>query len=968
MIGNSISHYKILEKLGEGGMGVVYKAEDIKLERIVALKFLPPSFSFDDQAKTRFTHEARAASALDHSNICNVHEIGETEDGQLFISMALYEGETLKAKISKGPLSVDESITIFLQICEGLSKAHQNNIIHRDIKPANIFITNDGVVKILDFGLAKVSGQTQLTLMGSTIGTVAYMSPEQSRGQDVDHRTDIWSLGVVLYEMLTGQLPFKGDYEHAVIYSLMNEEPIPVKKVNPAVPTELEQIVNKALRKNPESRYSSAAKMLKDLKDYQDSLRAAEMRTFNLRTFLLHFSKPKGAVPLVVGLLVIVLASVWFSNRQSKILWARQELLPEIERLAEDIPWTGEGPSAWEAFQLATQAQRYIPDDPVLNRLWPRISRYVKIHSKPTNARVYAKPYVDPKSEWRYFGQTPLDSLRFPRGFSRIKLELEGFQTVQDLFWALSLGQSYKLSASDSIPREMVLVQGETRSLSFPGLDHLEAEHVNDFWMDRNEVTNKAYKHFVDSRGYENKAYWKYPLIHDGRELNWKEAMALFQDKTGRPGPATWEAGDYREGEDDYPVTGVSWYEAAAYAEFVGKSLPSVFHWNLAAFTRASGVVIPFSNFSNNGLAPVGSYQGMTRYGTFNMAGNAREWTFNQGNYRGHRFILGGGWNDPTYTFNDIYTQQAFDRSPTNGFRCIKYLEANENQVTLTRTIKLPFLDFKNEKPVSDEMFKILLRQFEYDKTPLNSRIELIDESARDWTKEKITFDAAYGNERVIAYLFLPKRGKPPYQTVVYFPGDAGFGIRSSDRIRPPSHLLKSGRAFLYPIYKSTYERGDELPSSMPNESNIYKEHMINWAKDLRRSVDYLETRDDVDADKLAYYGRSWGARIAPIMLVVENRFKVSILEVAGLRFQRAQPEADPFNFLSRTTLPVLMLNGRYDFYFPFETSQKPFFELLGTTKQDKKWLVYEGSHIVPNIELVKETLAWLDRYLGPVK
>ena len=272
MIGQNISHYKILEKLGEGGMGVVYKAEDTKLKRTVALKFLPPSFSLDDDAKQRFIHEAQAASALEHNNICNIHEIDETDERQMFISMAYYEGESLKQKIEKGPLKIIEVINITIQIAEGLTKAHEKNIIHRDIKPANIFITNDGVVKILDFGLAKVSGQTKLTQVGSTVGTVAYMSPEQTRGEKVDHRTDIWSLGIVLYEMLTGQAPFKGDYEQAVTYSIVNEEPQPPTALRTGVPMEIERIVNKALAKSPEERYQHIDETLVDWKKLKQEL------------------------------------------------------------------------------------------------------------------------------------------------------------------------------------------------------------------------------------------------------------------------------------------------------------------------------------------------------------------------------------------------------------------------------------------------------------------------------------------------------------------------------------------------------------------------------------------------------------------------------------------------------------------------------------------------------------------------
>ncbi|MHC5077130.1 MAG: serine/threonine protein kinase, partial [Planctomycetota bacterium] len=202
MIGKTISHYRIIEKLGTGGMGEVYKAEDTKLNRTVALKFLPPDLTRDEETKKRFIHEAQAASVLEHHNICNIHEIDQTGEGQLFVVMACYEGETLKEKIEREPLKIDKAIDIAIQISQGLTKAHEKGIIHRDIKPSNIFITTDGIVKIIDFGLAKLAGRTVLTKEGSTLGTVNYMSPEQTRGEEVDRRTDIWSLGVVLYEMI----------------------------------------------------------------------------------------------------------------------------------------------------------------------------------------------------------------------------------------------------------------------------------------------------------------------------------------------------------------------------------------------------------------------------------------------------------------------------------------------------------------------------------------------------------------------------------------------------------------------------------------------------------------------------------------------------------------------------------------------------------------------------------------------
>ena len=265
MVGKIISHYKILEKLGEGGMGVVYKAEDTKLKRIVALKFLPPELTRDPEAKQRFIHEAQAASALEHTNICNIHEIDDTEDGQTFIVMACYEGEILKDKIQHNPLKIEEVIDISLQIARGLDNAHKKGIVHRDIKSGNIIVTEDSVVKIVDFGLAKLAGRSKITKEGATPGTTAYMSPEQAEGQKVDHRSDIWSLGVVMYEMITGLVPFQGEYEQSVLYSIINEAPKPVTGLRTGVPIELEKIVHKCLEKDRSLRYQHADDLMADL-------------------------------------------------------------------------------------------------------------------------------------------------------------------------------------------------------------------------------------------------------------------------------------------------------------------------------------------------------------------------------------------------------------------------------------------------------------------------------------------------------------------------------------------------------------------------------------------------------------------------------------------------------------------------------------------------------------------------------
>jgi serine/threonine protein kinase/tetratricopeptide (TPR) repeat protein len=265
MIGKTLSHYKVLEKIGEGGMGVVYKAEDTKLRRTVALKFLPPSAITGKDDRERFTQEAQAAAALDHANICTIYAIDEAE-GRTFISMAYIEGVTLRQRIESGPLKLKEVLDIAIQSAEGLHVAHERKIVHRDIKPANIMLTERGQVKIMDFGLAKLAGGTLVTKQGTTLGTVAYMAPEQVGGDPADHRADIWSLGVVMYEMLTGLRPFRGDYDQAVIYSIINAEPEPVTALRSGVPIEFERIVTKALAKHAKHRYQNIDDVLVDLR------------------------------------------------------------------------------------------------------------------------------------------------------------------------------------------------------------------------------------------------------------------------------------------------------------------------------------------------------------------------------------------------------------------------------------------------------------------------------------------------------------------------------------------------------------------------------------------------------------------------------------------------------------------------------------------------------------------------------
>ena len=956
--GTKVSHYEIISKIGAGGMGEVYLAEDSQLDRKVALKFLPSHLSQNEASRARFTREAKAAAKLDHPNIVPVYEVGEFQ-GRPFFAMAHIEGQTLREVIKQGKLSVADAVDLTMQICEGLNEAHSAGVVHRDIKPANIIIDKKGKPRLLDFGLATVAGQEKLTKTGSTFGTASYMSPEQVQGQKVDHRSDIFSVGVVLYEMIAGRLPFKGEHDAAVAYSIVHEDPEEVASLRPGVPEAIAEIAHRALAKKPADRFATAQELLDTLK----ATREADSISPSLISII---RRPSFMVTGITLLIALTAIAFWWRDYNAKIEWALYQAIPQIEILVKERNY-------YAAFALAERVEVVVPDSPRLSKLWPTVSRIISMNSDPEGADIYRREYSAVDEKWEYLGRTPIDSLRFPQGFSRLRIVKEGFETVEVANLSYRLNKrSYTLDTVGSIPTGMIRARGGKRSLSLPGLDHIKAEETKDVFLDKFEVTNSDFKKFVDGGGYRNRIFWKHPFVRDSALISWEEAMDNFKDKTGRFGPATWEVGDYPTGEENFPVMGVSWYEAAAYAEFAGKNLPTIFHWSAAAGPQLSYAIVPLSNFGD-GPTDVESHKGMNPSGAYGMSGNVREWCQNESNESGQRFIMGGGWKDPAYSFNDAYTQHTFDRSPTNGFRCIKYIDKEENLASLTRTIKLPYRDFLSQKPVSDETFKIFLGMYAYDKTELNAKQENFDDSGDDAIEEVITFDAAYGNERVTAYLFLPKNSDPPYQTVIIFPGSDAIHAKDASPIqryrnRHFDFILKSGRAVMFPIYKGTLTRGDELDSDYPDETNFYKEHVVMWVKDFSRSIDYLETRQDINSQKLAYYGLSWGAALGAIVPAVETRIKVSVLFVAGISFQNSLPEVEPVNYLPRMKTPVLMLNGKYDQYFPVETSQKPMFQLFGTHPEHKRYVLYEAGHFVPRDQLVKETLDWLDKYLGEVK
>ncbi|MFC1499817.1 protein kinase [Candidatus Zixiibacteriota bacterium] len=462
MVGKTVGHYQIEEKIGEGGMGVVYRADDTKLKRTVALKFLPPDATRSAEARERFIHEAQAASALDHPNICTIYEIDETDEGQIFIVMGLYEGQTLREKIAERPLKLDDAIDITTQIAQGLAKAHEQKIIHRDIKPANIFITSEGQVKILDFGVAKLAGSTKLTLTGTTLGTVSYMAPEQAKGDEADHKADTWSLGVLLYEMLTGQQPFKGEHEQAIIYSILNEEPEPITALRTGVPIDLEWIVQKALKKDPRQRYQHIDEIPVDLESVEERrINASRFSAVTLPSAEVDTQQDvERASPLgMIGVVAIValIAGGLLATLFTSELGTPAKPLQRFEIQLPGLDMIGSGSRvevSHDGKNLVFQADDYSFEGQAERQLYIRSLDDLTVYPLPdTWTPVY--PTFSPDSEWLGF----LDYSNWT--LKRHSLESGRTISICEVggnIWGMDWGADDEIIYAQRTPRKLMLV------------------------------------------------------------------------------------------------------------------------------------------------------------------------------------------------------------------------------------------------------------------------------------------------------------------------------------------------------------------------------------------------------------------------------------------------------------------------------------------------------------------------------
>jgi len=868
--------------------------------------------------------------------------------------MPYVEGESLRDRLNREKqLPLEDALAITAEVADALSYAHSHDIIHRDIKPENILLAR-GHARVADFGIARVltspTAETQ-TATGVAVGTPAYMSPEQVNGAwQLDARTDVYSLACVAYEMLAGASPFIGPTPQAIL-ARKCVEPVPsLRSRRSTVPDRVERVIMRALATAPADRYTSAAEMASALRRAYSE--AVVQATTSVAVWRLFIRSRLGAwlTALVLGVLGV---TAWVLVQSARARQALEQALPEIERLVEEKEFVA-------AYRLGRRVERQLAANPQFQRLWHGFTAPFVIRTTPPGAQVYLTDYRTPDGPWDSLGVSPIEGTRLPLKSVRFRVEKAGFQTREGTQFPGLLTRviEFTLDAEDHRPG-MIRVPGGP----FPGevrpptLISVPQAQLTPYWLDRYEVTNREFHEFVQRGGYRERQYWRDPIIVRGDALRWEEGITGFVDRTGRLGPSTWALGMFPEGRGDYPVSGVSLHEASAYCAYAGKQLPSLYHWYNAVGMNLFAEILPLSNMSGREPAPVGQYRGIGAHGHYDLAGNVREWVLNPIGDR--RYILGEAWSDPGYMLFHPDAALPGDRSPTNGFRCAVY-EPESTAVLATELDALP-RGF-SRKPIHDA-FRLYKGLYSYDPTPLNARIESMDDGSPHWRRQTVSFDSPYSRERIVANVFLPRTGRPPFQVVVYYPGSEAFTLESSNDLQTWvfDFLVRTGRAVIHPIYEGMYER---RPAS-----ELIRERMIHWTMDIRRSIDYVETRDDLDATRVGYYGFSAGAVFGPVFTANEPRFKASILFGGGLFWQEFAAEIEPANFAPAATAPVLMVNGRDDFIYPPNPSQEELFRLLGAPGQHKRHALLEGGHVPSDMQLVmREVLDWLDRYLGPVK
>ena len=612
------------------------------------------------------------------------------------------------------------------------------------------------------------------------------------------------------------------------------------------------------------------------------------------------------------------------------------------------------------------------PNNEIIKNYYNKSSKYVYLKTNLKNIDVSVLYSRD--SSYTYIGKTPIDSfvVANTNGSHKLKMTLNGKDYIEN-------AKDYheyifpKNEITDSESFKVFLGTNVIR-MWFQGVEFRDTE-IEPFMISKNEVSNSEYQKFVEDGGYENPSYWDFPFQVGSKILDFNSSIKLFTGKYGKSGPSNWSYGKYPSGLENHPVTGLSWFEARAYSRYKKLSLPNVYQWLYASgetgfSASVNKKVRDNSNYDSSQTRLVDDSRGSSN-GLNNIAGNVKEWVLNPNGENQQRFsILGGSFSEQPYTFNNYYSLSPMDRSIGNGIRLAKTLNDKESSALDDKIIPEYNRNISELPDVSDEVFDVYKSQFDYESSPVNAKTTTIEKFQDGYTAQKFEMPTKYeSDENLFGYIIYSNKFNDKYNPVIVHPTAGGI-IQDDDSELPKNllmthkHLIDEGYAIIFPIYHNTFSREKNYDTFWPDESETYKNTIIKIGKDFKRSIDYIESRNDFKSENLFYYGYSWGSTTSNYLLAIDDRVKAAFILVGGLMMQKSKKEIEAHYYVRRIKTPIFHIIGKQDGIFGYKESYLPWKKLIGTPKENLKVIVYdELGHGIPRDTIIKYQANWYKQF-----